>query len=76
MSNALKDFKLCTTESTLKGRTTIACKLGLWSVDSLCYSTVQREAQRYFNQYKSDGEYSRIIGGKSVDDLFWESLNE
>jgi hypothetical protein len=74
--NALRDYKACTNIVTHGGRTNIACKLGLWSVNSLCYSTAQREAQRYFNQYKSDGEYSSIIGGKSVDDLFWESLNE
>ena len=64
--NALKEYKACTNLSTVKGRTIIECKLGLWGVDSLCHSTAQREAQAYFLQYKSGGEYSGIIGGPNV----------
>ena len=73
--NSLTEYKLCTNLSTNCGRTTISCKLGLWTVSSRCVSKVEREAQRYFNQYKADGEYSSIIGGKTAKELFWESLN-
>jgi hypothetical protein len=70
--NALRDYKACTNIVTHGGRTNIACKLGLWSVNSLCYSTAQREAQRYFKQYKADGEYSDIIGGPTAKEVFME----
>ena len=72
--NTLTEYKACTNISISHGRTTISCKLGLWTVSSRCVSRVQREAQRYFNQYNADGEYSSIIGGKSVDDVFWDLL--
>ena len=74
MCNILSDYKACTTLAVTNGRTYISCKLGLWSVNSLCYSTAQRNAQHYFKQYKSDGEYSDIIGGKSVEELLMDEL--
>lgn len=61
----LSDYKACTTITTEGGITRINCKLGLWGVNSPCYMTAQQEAQNYFRQYKSDGEYSEIIGGKT-----------
>lgn len=42
------------------------CKLGLWSVTAQSIEDVISEAERYFIQYKEDGEYSSIIGGKTV----------
>jgi hypothetical protein len=49
----------------------INCKLGLWGVscqnlDGLYKLT--KEALHYWQQYADDGEYSSIIGGKSVID--------
>lgn len=72
--NSLTEYRKCTNLSTSHGRTTISCKLGLWTVRSRCVSKAQREAQRYFNAYKAYGEYSDIIDGKSVDDVFWDLL--
>jgi len=67
--NSLTEYRKCTNLSVVKGRTIIACKLGLWSVDSLCHSRAHHEAQHYFLQYKSDGEYSGIIGGPNVAEV-------
>ena len=46
----------------------IDCKLGLWGVKASTRIEAEREAYNYFWQYKSDGEYSSIIGGKNVYD--------
>jgi len=70
--NALAEYKACTILRVNGGRTNISCKLGLWSVNSLCHSTAQRNAQNYFKQYKSDGEYFDIIGGKTTGDILLE----
>ena len=51
------------------GTITIACKLGLWSASAGCEANVISEALHYFMQYKSDGEYSSIIGGQGVIDV-------
>ncbi len=74
--NILADYKACTTITINGGRTNISCKLGLWAVNSLCYSTAQRDAQRYFKQYKASGEYSDIIGGRTATDVLRESLKK
>ena len=50
------------------GRTEIKCKLGLWNVDAPNLGQAVDEAKGYFLQYLSDGEYSSIIGGKTVTD--------
>ena len=63
------DFKKCT-HTIFDGHVwDISCKLGLWGVYSECKDTAQDEALHYFNQYKEDGEYSSILGGKSVIEL-------
>lgn len=46
------------------------CKLGLWGIESTDSSKAYREALHYFNQYKNAGEYSSIIGGPSVFEVF------
>jgi hypothetical protein len=51
------------------GRTTINCKLGLWGVDAPAMKQAMDEATYYFSQYKLDGEYSSIIGGKSAAEI-------
>jgi len=66
-----KQFNKCTTKRTRKnGNTSINCKLGLWGVSAPNEDQAQAiiEALRYWHQYKEDGEYSEIIGGKSVID--------
>ena len=53
----------------------ISCKLGLWDVQCECKADAQGEAAYYFAQYKEDGEYSSIIGGKSVIEVEIERGN-
>lgn len=65
----LEDLRRCTTTKKRKdGLVTIECNLGLWSVDAYHEINAVCEALHYFRQYKSDGEYSSIIGGKGVID--------
>lgn len=66
MSQRTKDFHKCTTMTKRNGVIEIECKLGLWSVQGKFMMQVINEALHYFDQYKRDGEYSSIIGGKSV----------
>tara|TARA_R110000737_G_C14399033_1_gene453837 strand:- start:269 stop:511 length:243 start_codon:yes stop_codon:yes gene_type:complete len=64
-----KQFNKCITKRTRKnGHTSINCKLGLWGVSAPNEIQAIREALHYWHQYKEDGEYSEIIGGKSVID--------
>ena len=64
---------MCTTKKKHKnGRTSIDCKLGLWGVDAPSAKVAMREAVYYFEQYKQDGEYSSILGGKSVIEKLME----
>jgi hypothetical protein len=65
----MNDFDKCTVKIKHRcGRTSINCKLGLWGVDAPSAKVAMREAVYYFEQYKSDGEYSSILGGESVVD--------
>ena len=58
----MNDFDKCTVKIKHRcGRTIINCKLGLWGVDAPSAKVAMREATYYFNQYKSDGEYSSIL---------------
>lgn len=60
------DLEKCTTYHRDGDRCTISCNLGLWSVTGKYGLELINEAGRYFEQYKRDGEYSEILGGKSV----------
>lgn len=62
----LTDFTKCVDETVVDGRTSLACKLGLWEVSSSDSDSVYLEAFHYWRQYADDGEYSSIIGGLSV----------
>ena len=64
----LDDFSKCVDESIEDGRTSLKCKLGLWSVDAVDSDRVYLEAFHYWKQYAEDGEYSSIIGGPTVMD--------
>jgi len=50
----------------------IDCKLGLWGVSAFNRMDADREAFHYWQQYASDGEYSSIIGGKTVVETLLE----
>ena len=62
------DMEKCTTYKRKGGTIYIDCKLGLWGVSGPYGLKVINEASHYFEQYKSDGEYSEILGGPSVMD--------
>ena len=64
----IKQFEKCTEIKRSKNFWRVSCVLGLWSVDAKNKDEAIIEGLRYFLQYKSDGEYSGIIGGKSVLD--------
>lgn len=59
------DFEKCVIESKVGGRTSLKCRLGLWAVMSTDSDSVYLESYRYWRQYRDDGEYHEIIGGKS-----------
>nr|BDD47738.1 hypothetical protein 1 [Piscirickettsiaceae bacterium] len=63
----MDDFDKCTTmiRHNDTGIVMINCRLGLWSVKANTRELTMREAMVYFNQYKADGEYHSIIGGKT-----------
>jgi hypothetical protein len=62
----MTDMEKCTTYKRDDDRCTISCNLGLWSVSGKYGLGLINEASHYFEQYKADGEYSEILGGKSV----------
>tara|TARA_B110000093_G_scaffold136838_1_gene146646 strand:+ start:309 stop:539 length:231 start_codon:yes stop_codon:yes gene_type:complete len=74
MFKELEEFGLCTQTLFDGDSWDISCKLGLWSVSCGDKDQAQDEALHYFRQYKSDGEYSSIIGGKSAGELLLQAL--
>ena len=62
----MNDFEKCIKRKAKSYSYSIKCKLGLWSVDASTKAECEDEALHYWQQYKSDGEYSSIIGGKTV----------
>lgn len=56
------DMKRCVKIKRKDGITIIECRLGLWVVSGP-YSDAMREAVRYFEQYKQDGEYEHLLEG-------------
>ena len=62
----MTDMEKCVTYKRRGDKCTISCNLGLWSVEGKYGLALINEASHYFEQYKSDGEYSEILGGKSV----------
>ena len=60
-----QNMALCVNETKKGEHVEIACKMGLWSVIGPS-NTVYHEALHYWKQYADDGEYSSIIGGKTV----------
>lgn len=68
-------FERCTEINRSKDRVKISCRLGLWGVDSPTLQQAVDEAKGYFLQYLDDGEYSSIIGGKSVIEKLKEKIS-
>ncbi len=66
-------FEKCTKVKQSKGRVTVDCVKGLWGVDAPTLEQAIDEAKYYFLQYLDDGEYSDIVGGKSVIETLLEA---
>ena len=62
----MTDLEKCATYRRNGDVCTIKCNLGLWEVSGKYGLDLINEAEHYFQQYKSDGEYSEILGGKSA----------
>ena len=71
----MNDMEKCTIYQRRGDKCTISCKLGLWSVEGEYGLELINEATRYFEQYKADGEYSEILGGRSSIDALTEQAN-
>lgn len=57
----LTEMEKCTTYKRVGERCEIKCRLGLWSVDGPYGLALINEADHYFQQYKSDGEYDELL---------------
>ena len=55
------EMEKCTIYTRRGDRCEIKCRLGLWSVDGLYGLALINEANHYFQQYKSDGEYDKLL---------------
>jgi hypothetical protein len=58
------ELEKCATYHRHGDRCEIKCKLGLWSVEGPFGLQLINEADRYFRQYKADGEYDKILGNR------------
>ena len=70
------DMEKCVTYRRAGPVCTISCNLGLWSVQGPYGLKLIGEAEHYFNQYKADGEYSDILGGPDVLEVFKEQFKD
>ena len=72
------DFDKCVKRQTKGNLFSIECKRGLWSAEgsNTNKAVVEDEAMHYWRQYAHDGEYSSIIGGKSVVEMIKVNLGE
>lgn len=72
---SIEDFKKCTNTVFDGDEWDISCIIGLWGVSGGCKDMVQDEALHYFRQYRDDGEYYNVLGGKSPTEILCEKLN-
>ena len=72
----LTEMEKCTTYKRVGERCEISCRYGLWSVSGKYGLDLINEASHYFEQYKADGEYSQIIGGKSPLEVMQEHMGK
>ena len=70
----ITDLEKCSFMIRRGDRATISCSLGLWSVTGVFSNDLLGEALHYFQQYKSDGEYSEILGGDNVIETLLKSV--
>ena len=75
MSRA-KEFWQCTNVKYNGKAWNIDCKLDLWGVSAFTRMEAEKEAFNYWKQYADDGEYSSIIGGKTVAEKLKEQINQ
>lgn len=59
--NEQTEMEKCTVYKRRGDRCEIKCKLGLWSVDGPYGLALMNEANHYFQQYKDDGEYDKLL---------------
>lgn len=57
----MTDLEKCATYTWRGDRCEIKCKLGLWSVEGPYGLALLNEAEHYFQQYKADGEYDKLL---------------
>ena len=55
------DYSKCIIVKKVKHGYVVECKLGLWGVQAPTESEAHREAVHYFQQYYSDGEYTKLL---------------
>jgi len=65
----MSEMHKCTITTHEEGTTIISCKKGLWCVRGVYGAPLVSEAYHYFRQYKADGEYHEILGGKSPAEI-------
>ena len=70
----MTDMEKCTTYTRNGDSCTIKCNLGMWEVTAQYGLGLIGEAYHYFEQYKADGEYHAILGGKCPADVLAEAL--
>lgn len=71
----MSDFDRCVTLTRDRmANYVFTCKKGFWSVSAHSCPKARREAEHYFQQYKSDGEYHEIIGGDTQSDVLKKHL--
>ncbi|MCK5609686.1 hypothetical protein KAR91_47875 [Candidatus Pacearchaeota archaeon] len=70
----MSDMDKCATYTRRGDVCEIKCNLGLWAVSGEYGLALINEAFHYFEQYKADGEYSEILGGKSSLEIIKERL--
>jgi len=65
----MTDMENCSTYTRNGDLCEIKCNLGLWAVSGKYGLALINEASHYFEQFKSEGEYSSIIGGKTTAEI-------
>ena len=70
--DTMTEMEKCTTYTRNGDMCTISCNLGLWEVQAPYGLQLINEATHYFEQYKADGEYHAILGGKTPTEVLAE----
>jgi hypothetical protein len=70
----MRDFEKCIKRGALAYTYEIDCILGLWGAEGGDKSLVESEAFHYWQQYHSDGEYYKILGGESPAEKLMKAI--